>query len=288
MFLVDRRTQGTSDSPELRDRAYAFQPQMEVRSELPFPHKPVIHAFEVSDYDETVARLHYADSSEYPTCHGTFAEWDVTVGRCHFVRTGLDRSRRRSPYADHGAPEPYVHDVGTQTDRRRCRSRRHAQSLRSGLLGMDWRTVRFLEARQRGGRIGGAAAGACSACRRPHGPRHSVSPQFDAGGWAGEDLHRGPPRAFSCFKPVVLSRGDLAFEALGSLQGVRERRSNSDSMDPPQPRWESFADHSVAIGISHVAVSRVASRYGRDPVLARFGASDPPVAVVVVELQWIT
>ena len=87
MFLVDRRTQGTSDFPELRDRAYAFQPQMEVRSELPFPHKPVIHAFEGSDYDETVARLHYADSSEYPTCHGAFAEWDVTVGRCHFVRT---------------------------------------------------------------------------------------------------------------------------------------------------------------------------------------------------------
>lgn len=60
---------------------------MEVRSELPFPHKPVIQAFEGSDYDETVAGLHYADSSEYPTCHGVSAERDVTVGRCHSVRT---------------------------------------------------------------------------------------------------------------------------------------------------------------------------------------------------------
>ena len=74
----------------------------------------------------------------------------------------------------------------------------------------------------------------------------------------------------------------------GSLQVVRERRSNRVQMDPLQPRWESFADHSVAIGISHVAVSRVASRNGRDPVVARFRASDPAVAVVVVELQWIT
>ena len=87
MFLVNRRTPATSGSPEFRDRTYAFQPQMEVRSELPFPHKPVIQAFEGSDWDETVARLHYADSPEYATGHGVSAEWDVTEGRCHSVRT---------------------------------------------------------------------------------------------------------------------------------------------------------------------------------------------------------
>lgn len=37
MFLVNRRTPATSGSPELPDRTCAFQPQMEVRSELPFP-----------------------------------------------------------------------------------------------------------------------------------------------------------------------------------------------------------------------------------------------------------
>ena len=37
MILVNRRAPATSDSPILRDRTYAFQPQMEVRSKLPFP-----------------------------------------------------------------------------------------------------------------------------------------------------------------------------------------------------------------------------------------------------------
>ena len=87
MFLVNRRTPATSGSPELRDLTYAFQPQMEARSDLPFPHKPVLQTFEGGDWDETVARLHYADSPEYATGHGVSAEWDVTEGRCHSVRT---------------------------------------------------------------------------------------------------------------------------------------------------------------------------------------------------------
>ena len=37
MILVNGRTPATSDSPELRNRTYAIQPQMEVRSKLPFP-----------------------------------------------------------------------------------------------------------------------------------------------------------------------------------------------------------------------------------------------------------
>ena len=60
---------------------------MEVRSELPFPHNPVIQAFKGSNWYETVARLRYADSPEYSTCHGVSTEWDVTEGRCHSVRT---------------------------------------------------------------------------------------------------------------------------------------------------------------------------------------------------------
>ena len=247
MFLVDRRTQGASDSPELRDRAYAFQPQMEVRSELPFPHKPVIHAFEGSDYDETVARLHYADSSEYPTCHGTFAEWDVTVGRCHFVRTGLDRSRRRSPYADHGAPEPYVHDVGTQTDRRRCRSRRHAQSRRSGLLGMDWRTVRFLEARQREGAESAVqllAHARLAADRMDPGIRSRHSSMRAAGrGKTCTGGHREPSRAssrLSCRAAIWLSRHSGRFkgcvrDARTAIQWTRHSPAGNHSQTTPSP-----------------------------------------------------
>ena len=87
MFPVDRRTPATSACPELCARTYAFQPQMEVTSEPPFPIEPVIQAFEGSDWYETVARLHCADFPEYATRHGVSAEWDVAEGRCHTVRT---------------------------------------------------------------------------------------------------------------------------------------------------------------------------------------------------------
>ena len=40
-----------------------------------------------------------------------------------------------------------------------------------------------------------------------------------------------------------------------------------------------FAD--LAVAVPHVAVGRMAARHGCDPVPARFGAGDPPVAVVV-------
>ena len=286
--LLNRRTPANSDFPELRDRTYEFQPQMKARSELPFPHMPVILAFEGSDWDETIARLRYAGSPEHATCHGVSAEWDVTEGRCHSVRTvWIGRGAvHHTRTTEHEHLESSMRELGRTADGAA------AEAMLTPLLAgyLEWSDEQSDSWRPSRERAESAAQllALCSARRRPHGPRNSVSPRLCAGRWAGEAVPRSPPRAFLCFKPVGLSRRDVAFSAHGSLQVVRERRSNSVSMDPSQPRWESLANHSVAIGISHVAVSRMASRNGRDAVLARFVASDPPVAVVVVELQWIT
>ena len=44
-----------------------------------------------------------------------------------------------------------------------------------------------------------------------------------------------------------------------------------------------LTDYSVAVGVPHVAISRMAARDGSDSMPSSFGAGDPPVAVVVVE-----
>ena len=42
---------------------------------------------QASEWDEQVADLHYADTPEYATGHGTSAEWDVVDGECRLLRS---------------------------------------------------------------------------------------------------------------------------------------------------------------------------------------------------------
>ena len=82
VFLVNRRTPS-----EDKDSRYAFQVEIEVRSERPFVPRPDPRGAQTDDWDDRVADLHYTDVPEYATGHGVSADWDITDGQCHVVRT---------------------------------------------------------------------------------------------------------------------------------------------------------------------------------------------------------
>jgi len=86
VFLVNHRTPIAPEEGE-PDLAYAFQPEIEVRSERPFVPRPDLRGARVAEWDEQVADLHYADTPEYATGHGVSAEWELVDDACHVLRT---------------------------------------------------------------------------------------------------------------------------------------------------------------------------------------------------------
>ena len=85
IFLVNQRQ--PAEDEQLRDVAYAFQAELEVRSEQPFVPRPNPRQPQENDWDEKVADLHYADAPEYATGHGVSADWELHEGECNTVRT---------------------------------------------------------------------------------------------------------------------------------------------------------------------------------------------------------
>ena len=78
IFLVNQRK--AAAETRLADAAYAFQAELEVRSEQPFVPRPNPRQPQASDWDEQVADLHYADTPEYATGHGVSADWELRDG----------------------------------------------------------------------------------------------------------------------------------------------------------------------------------------------------------------
>lgn len=83
LFLVNHRPPDSEDS----DRQFAFQAEIEVRSEQPFVPRPDPRTAQASAWDDQVADLHYADSPEYAAGHGVSADWELVDGVCHLLRT---------------------------------------------------------------------------------------------------------------------------------------------------------------------------------------------------------
>jgi hypothetical protein len=83
LFLVNKR-KPLEDRP---DRAYVFQPELEIGCARPFVPRPDLRGAQVEEWDEQVADLHYADTPEYATGHGVSADWDVIDGECRALRT---------------------------------------------------------------------------------------------------------------------------------------------------------------------------------------------------------
>ncbi len=85
VFLVNRRRPLDAD----RDRAFAFQAELEVRADEPFVARPDPRGgiAQDPDPDEDVADLHYADTPAYATGHGVSAEWQLESDDCYLLRS---------------------------------------------------------------------------------------------------------------------------------------------------------------------------------------------------------
>jgi hypothetical protein len=83
VFLVNRRLPDETNP----DVAYAFQAEIEVRSEQPFVPRPDLRGALAAEWDEQVADLHYASTPEYATGHGVSADWELTDHACRLLRT---------------------------------------------------------------------------------------------------------------------------------------------------------------------------------------------------------
>ena len=83
VFLVNRR-KPDEDNPDLE---YAFQAEIEVEGEHAFVPRPDLRGAQADDWDDQVADLHYADTSEFATGHGVSADWDIVDGACRRLRT---------------------------------------------------------------------------------------------------------------------------------------------------------------------------------------------------------
>jgi len=83
MFLVNDR----DPDAEQPDLAYVFQPEVEVRGEVPFVARPDLRTAGGGEWDELVADLHYADLPELATGHGVSADWELVHVECRVLRT---------------------------------------------------------------------------------------------------------------------------------------------------------------------------------------------------------
>ncbi len=84
IFLVNARAPAEDDR---RDEAFAFQAEIEVRSDVPFAVRPDLRPVSGDNWDERVADLHYADVPEYASGHGVAATWEAQSGVCRALRT---------------------------------------------------------------------------------------------------------------------------------------------------------------------------------------------------------
>jgi hypothetical protein len=84
LFLVNRRDAAPDD---VRDQAYAFQAELEARSDEPLVPRPNLRSLESEDWDERVADLQYRDAYEFAVGHSVATEAIVEGGHCRTVRT---------------------------------------------------------------------------------------------------------------------------------------------------------------------------------------------------------
>jgi hypothetical protein len=172
LFLVHHRT----PDAENPDRAYAFQPEIEVESGLAFVPRPDLRGAWAAEWDEQVADLHYANTPEYATGHGTSAEWDVVDGACHGVRSAWIPSAEVERNGDRGGAGPRLHDGCARRARRRRGRGSGALAARRGVPRLDRREARgHRDARGHAARDRGGAAASCRRGRRPDRAGHRVS-----------------------------------------------------------------------------------------------------------------
>lgn len=86
LFLINRRPPAILGE-ERADPTFAFQAELEVRSDRPFIPRPDLRGAQPGAWDDQVAELHYTDTPEYATGHGVSADWEIVEGACRVVRS---------------------------------------------------------------------------------------------------------------------------------------------------------------------------------------------------------
>ena len=84
VFLVNRRKPAPD---EVKDKAFAFQARLEIRSEEPLVARPDLRGLVSDDWDERVADVQFRDTGEYAVGHNVATEAAVSEGHCHSVQT---------------------------------------------------------------------------------------------------------------------------------------------------------------------------------------------------------
>jgi hypothetical protein len=84
VFLVNRRKPAPD---ELKDKAFAFQAQLEIRADAPLVARPDLRGLASDDWDDRIADLQYRDTGEYAVGHNVATEAILTDGHCRGVRT---------------------------------------------------------------------------------------------------------------------------------------------------------------------------------------------------------
>jgi hypothetical protein len=84
VFLVNRRKPAPDD---VKDKAFAFQTQLEIHCEVPLVARPDLRGLASDDWDDRVADLQYRDTGEYAVGHNVATEAILTDGHCYLVRT---------------------------------------------------------------------------------------------------------------------------------------------------------------------------------------------------------
>ena len=84
VFLVNRRKPAPD---EVKDKAFAFQAQLEIRADVPLVARPDLRGLASDDWDDRVADLQYRDIGEYAVGHNVATEAIPIDGHCHVVRT---------------------------------------------------------------------------------------------------------------------------------------------------------------------------------------------------------
>ena len=89
VFLVNERP--VAQNSKAADQTYAFQAQLSVECDRPFHPRPDLSRQRTADWDDQVARLHYADTPAFATGHGGVGGLDDPERRMQAGAHGLDR-----------------------------------------------------------------------------------------------------------------------------------------------------------------------------------------------------
>ena len=90
VFLVNRRKPA---GDEVKDKAFAFQAQLEIHADIPFIGRPDLRGLASEDWDDRIADLQYRDTGEYAVGHNVATESidPQTIRNCWLPTAEVER-----------------------------------------------------------------------------------------------------------------------------------------------------------------------------------------------------